>query len=169
MQKTDFPLSRGADLVVQDHNGEVLIYDLRKNKAFCLNETSSLVWQLCDGERSVPEITRLVSEKLNSSASEDLIWLALDQLKKEDLLANGDQISLNFAGMSRREVIRKVGMGTVVALPIVASLVAPTAVSAQSCLPEGVSCEPTPDPTQQCCPGLTCAAGICETVDIEVV
>lgn len=168
MQQSAFPLSREKDLVVQDLNGEVLIYDLKKNKAFCLNETSSLVWQLCNGKRTVSEITRLINGKLKSSANEDLVWLALDQLKKENLLANGDQIVPNFGGLSRREVIRKVGLGTMVAIPVVSALVAPTAANAQSCLGDGQTCEASPEPTQQCCTGLSCVAGVCESIELIV-
>ena len=161
MGQSLFPSTRQNDLVVQTLNDEVLIYDLRINKAYCLNQTASLVWEACDGKRSVPEISEYVSKKLNSTANEDLVWLALDQLKKDDLLANGGDVVSKFEGVSRREVIKKVGLGTMVALPVIASLVAPTAVSAQSCLPEDASCIPDPDPTQQRCPGLTCAAGVC--------
>ena len=49
MKKRIAPKARKENLVVQESNGEVLIYDLDTNKAFCLNETSALVWQACDG------------------------------------------------------------------------------------------------------------------------
>jgi hypothetical protein len=132
MKKSIAPKARKENLVVQELNGEVLLYDLEKNKAFCLNETSSLVWQLCDGNTSVSEISESISRKLDSPANEDLVWLALDQLKKEKLIANGDEVVSDFAGMSRREVIKKVGLGTMIALPLISSLIAPTAISAQS-------------------------------------
>ncbi len=126
------PVARKQDIIVQELKGEVLVYDLKIDKAFCLNETSALVWQLCDGESSVAEISRTVGKKLNSPANEDLVWLALDQLKKENLLANSEEVVANFDGMSRREVIKKVGLATMIALPIISSLVAPTAAQAQS-------------------------------------
>jgi hypothetical protein len=132
MKQKVAPQSRKNDLVVQDLNGEVLIYDLKSNKAFCLNETSALVWQACDGTKSVPEISQTIGKKLNEPANEDLVWLALDQLKKENLLENGEDVTPNFGGMSRREVIRKVGIGTMIALPLISSLVAPTAMMALS-------------------------------------
>ncbi len=132
MKKLVAPKAREENLVVQEFDGEVLIYDLNTNKAFSLNETSSLVWQLCDGDNSFSEISESISRKLDSPANEDLVWLALDQLKKEKLIANGNEVVSNFTGMSRREVIKKVGLGTMIALPIVSSLVAPTAASAQS-------------------------------------
>jgi hypothetical protein len=126
------PLSRKDEIVVQELNGEILIYDLSTNKAFCLNETSSLVWEACDGSKSVSEISRLVSRKLNAPANEDLIWLALDQLKKEKLIANSEEVVSHFEGMPRREVIKKVGLASVIALPIVGSLVAPKSAMAQA-------------------------------------
>lgn len=126
------PVSRKDDILVQELKGEVLIYDLKINKAFCLNETSAIVWQLCDGNNSVADISRKFSKELNSPVTEDLVWLALDQLKQENLLSNSEEIVPEFNGMSRREVIRKVGLGTMVAIPIVSGLIAPTAAQAQT-------------------------------------
>jgi len=126
------PVSRKDDIIVQELKGEVLIYDLKINKAHCLNETSAIVWQLCDGNNSVADITKKFSRELNSPVTEDFVWLALDQLKQENLLSNSEEIVPEFNGMSRREVIRKVGLGTMVAIPIVSGLIAPTAAQAQS-------------------------------------
>ena len=77
-----YPKVRVADIVVQEFADEILIYDLQTNKAFCLNETSAIIWQSCDGKNNISEITEFISRKTNSSVSEDLIWLAIDQLKK---------------------------------------------------------------------------------------
>ncbi len=132
MKSQNKPVRRKEDIIVQELNGEILIYDLKANKAVCLNEVSSLVWDACDGNQSVSEISQAIGKKLNSPANEDIVWLALDQLKKEKLIANGAEVVSKFDGMSRREVIRKVGLGTMIALPLVSSLVAPTAASAQS-------------------------------------
>ncbi len=138
MKNNAKPVSRNEDIVVQELNGEVLIYDLRENRAFCLNETAGLVWQKCNGQNTVSEITGLLSKQLDSPATHDLVWLALDQLKKENLIENNDEIVGDFNGMSRREVVRKLGLGSMIALPIVASLVVPSSALAQgSCTPGG--------------------------------
>ena len=135
------PLSRRDNLVVQEVKDEILIYDLNEAKAFCLNKTSALVWQACDGNKSVLEISESVSRKLKSAVSEDIVWLALEQLKKENLLENAGEIKGKFAGVPRREAIRKIGLGSAIALPIVASLVVPTSTMAQSSLlAPGASC-----------------------------
>jgi hypothetical protein len=138
MKSNNNPLSRRDNLVIQELDGEVLIYDLSDNKAFCLNETSALIWQACDGTKSAAEISNIISEKLNSPANEDFVWFAIDQLKKENLVKNSDQLPNNFAGMSRREVIKKVGLGTMIALPIISSMVTPASAAAvRSCTNPG--------------------------------
>lgn len=139
MSSEIYPLSRKENIVEKELANEILIYDFKANRALCLNETSALVWRLCDGEKSPAEISLVMSEKLKSPVSEDFVWLALDQLKKEKLLANGKSIERNFAGLSRREIIKKVGLASMIALPLISSIVAPTAASAQSagCIPPG--------------------------------
>lgn len=126
------PLSRSQNLVIQELNKEVLIYDLKINKAFCLNETSALVWNACDGNRSVAQISSSLGKQTSQPFSEDLVWLALDQFKKDNLLENAEQIISDFNGLSRREVIKKVGFASLTALPVISSLIAPTAAAAQS-------------------------------------
>ncbi len=132
MKKDFAPKSRKDNLVVQELDGEVLIYDLQNDKALCLNLTSALVWQACDGHKSIAEISDWVGEKLNTANNEDLVWLALDQLKKEKLIENGAEITNQFEGMSRREVVRKIGLSSLIAIPVVASLVAPVAAQTSS-------------------------------------
>jgi len=132
MRSSSWPLSRKDQLVVQEHDGEVLIYDLRNNKAFCLNASAAMVWQACDGSREISEISSLVAKALGETESEALVWLALDRLKKENLLEGEDQITGQFNGLSRREVIKKLGITSMAALPVIASLVAPTSANAAS-------------------------------------
>lgn len=141
MNNKNYPISRRENIVMQELENEVLLYDLTANKAFCLNVTSALVWQLCDGNHSVVEISRILSQKLNGTVSEDFVWLALEQLKREKLLTKNENLELNFNGLSRREVIRKVGLASMVALPIISSVIAPTATNAQSqgCVPNPIA------------------------------
>jgi len=133
------PLARAEDILVQESGNELLIYDLKMNKAFWLNETSALVWQLCNGRNTVSEMSDEISENLRTLVGEDLVWLALDQFSKDGLLNDDEIVVRHFAGVSRREIIRKFGIGSVIALPIVSSIIAPKAISAQSgsCFPSG--------------------------------
>lgn len=126
------PVSRQSNLVVQDLEKELLIYDLKNDKALCLNKTSALVWQLCNGNNSIADISNLISRKLNTAVSEDFVWLALDGLRKEKLLENEGDLENHPAGLSRREVVKKVGLASMVTLPIISSITAPTSIMAQS-------------------------------------
>ena len=151
MKKNNVPKARKDNLVVQDLNGETLIYDLDTNRAVCLNETSALVWQNCDGVKTVSDISSVLSAETNNSASEDLVWLALDMLNKENLIENSAEIELKFESVSRREVIKKIGLGTMIALPFVSSMVAPVPANAQSaCVMMGGTVSATGSNTNQC-------------------
>lgn len=126
------PIARKNDLVVQEMPGEVLVYDLKTNKAHCLNETSAHVWKSCDGKTSIGDIVRSFEANVGSKVTEDFVWLAIDQLNENGLLEAG--VAPRFAGESRRSVIKKIGLASVVALPVIASLVAPkSAMASVSC------------------------------------
>ena len=169
--KKSLPLNRQEGLVVQELNGEVLIYDIKENKALCLNETSALVWRLCDGENSVTDISQSIGKQLNSPADEDLVWLALDQLKKENLIANFEEVVPNYNGLSRREVIKKVGLSTMLAIPVILSLDASALAGAggnQSRVRPAICATPSRcvgGPTDSCaivptCPGNSTLVGV---------
>ena len=117
-------MARSADIVIQNLGEEVLIYDLLIHKAFCLNETSAVVYQACDGTTTFQEL------KQKHRLTDDLIFFALEQLQKDNLI-EGSAIT-RFEGLSRREVIRRVALASMVALPVISSLVAPTAAHAAS-------------------------------------
>ena len=127
-----YPQARHNDLVVQDMPGEVLVYDLSSNKAHCLNETSAFVWKSCDGTNSIEDILGMLEKNSGGKVNEDLVWLAIDQLNDKGLLQAGT--TSRFEGRSRREVLKKIGMASVIALPVIASLVAPrNALASLSC------------------------------------
>lgn len=126
------PVARKTGLVIQDVPEEVLVYDMDTNKAHCLNKTAAMVWKSCDGTRSVSEIADFVSSNAGEKVTDDFVWLAIDQLNANDLLEK--PVVADFKGMSRRDVIKRIGLGTMVALPVIASLVAPpTAMAVGSC------------------------------------
>jgi hypothetical protein len=131
MNNSQFPVARKTGLVVQEVPDEVLVYDLEQNKAHCLNQTAAIVWRSCDGKNSVSDIADLVATEMGSAVNDDLVWLAIDQLTETGLLDNDVK---PFFGQGRRDAIKKIGMASMVALPVIASLVAPSsAMAAQSC------------------------------------
>lgn len=131
MNSSQIPIARKEGLVIQEMPDEVLIYDLESNKAFSLNPTAAEVWKACDGNKTVAEIAESLTGSRDSDKKEEVVWLALDQLKEKDLIAN--DLSSRFDGMSRREVIRKVGLATAIALPVIAMLSFPAKTLAVAC------------------------------------
>jgi hypothetical protein len=126
------PQSKIKNIVVQEINDDLLIYDLDTNKAVCLNQTAGLVWKACDGKNEIPMIAKYVGRQLGKPVTDELIWLAIDQLKNENLLLNSATLKTRFEGLSRREIIKKAGFASMVALPTVSSIIAPEAIAAQS-------------------------------------
>lgn len=109
---------------MQKTGDERLVYDLITNRAYCLNETSAKVFNACGNNESFDDL------KSKHSFTDDLIYLSLDKLKKTNLLAG--EYDSPFVAMNRREVIRRVGLASMVALPVISSLLALLAAIAAS-------------------------------------
>ena len=132
MNNPNNPMARQNGLVVQEMPDEVLVYDLDSNKAHCLNQSAAFVWKSCDGAKSVPDIVREFEANGRGKVTEDFVWLAIDQLNENGLLDGS--MAPRFAGQSRRQVLKTIGLASLVALPVIASLVAPqNALGAISC------------------------------------
>lgn len=160
MKSSQIPVARKEGLVVQETTDEVLVYDLTSNKAHCLNQTAASVWKSCNGQNTISDIGKLLEREAGASVNEDLIWLAIDQLNEKNLLDK--QVVSQFTGRSRREVIKKIGLATVIALPIVASITAPTSVLASNscaCVVPGDCSSQTTCPSTVNCNG----SGVCRT------
>jgi hypothetical protein len=149
------PLARTDQLVVQELPDEVLVYDLERHKAHCLNKTSALVWKRCDGRTTVAEMTRRLGRELDAPVDDDVVWLALGQLRKFHLLEEGSG-SVGLFKVSRRDLVRKY-LPAALAVPLILSMPAPTpAQAASKC---AGPCEPCGDGIS-CCGDLSCD-GIC--------
>lgn len=156
------PKARLENIVVQNSADETLIYDLTINKAYLLNETSAFIWNLCDGQHDLDQIEIKVSKYFKQSATKDFVWLAIDQLNKDNLLGDADELPDHFRGMERRDVIKQIGLATMIALPFITSITAPKAVNAASgaCIPDSGDCVDLGDYSQSnCCSGLRCFTG----------
>ncbi len=151
------PRARKAELIIKEMPDEVLVYDLIRDKAHCLNRTAALVWNYCDGKTSVEKITGRLSKELKAPVDERVVWLALNQLDKNHLLEERVVPPAMLAGINRREVIRALSVAAVVAVPVITSIVAPTPAQAVTCTSgnQGDPCNSTLD----CCPPLTCIGG----------
>lgn len=165
------PTARHEKLIIKELDDETLVYDLERDEAHCLNQTSALVWKYCDGRTTIEEIAVRVSNELNETVDPKVVWLALAQLRKKKLLA--ERLPRTTSGLdrpriSRRELALRLGRAMVIALPLITTIAAPTPASAGSCgncAPGGPfpDCCPVGCPCQGpsvCCSGV-CSAGSC--------
>lgn len=140
-----FPQARMSELVAKEIPGELLIYDLNSHQAHCLNQMAALVWQHCDGKSSIAAIKQAISQELQADVREEIIWTALEQLSRSNLLENKITKPTHKAAVSRRQALRQLGL-MAVAAPTVLSILAPTAQAASTCvgqtgLTPGSQCE----------------------------
>lgn len=145
------PQARSEGLVVQELSDEVLVYDLERDKAHCLNHTAALIWRHCDGKTGIAQLAQMVAKESGLPADEEIVWLALEQLSKARLLPEAVKRREEKKPMTRREVIKRLGLGAAAAIPVVTSIVAPMAAQAATLLPPGSPCA---------APGQ-CASGLC--------
>jgi hypothetical protein len=99
-----------------------------------------------------------VSDISTKIGNEDLVWLALNDLKKQKLVEHELPTPVKFDGMNRRQVIKNIGLSSVLAIPVIAALAAPAMAQASIC---GKMCgNPTAcgGAAQPC---MNCVAGNC--------
>jgi hypothetical protein len=155
------PRAREEGLIIKYLPEEVLVYDLAREKAHCLNPTAALVWKYCDGDKTARQIKDAMEKETQTAIDEQLVWLALEQLQAFDLIVGEIQRPAILKDMSRRELIRRIGV-TAVAIPAIISIVAPSAQAQASCSsnnrPDGCPCTVPAD----CIAGHHCSpANIC--------
>jgi Coenzyme PQQ synthesis protein D (PqqD) len=150
------PKARKRQLIIQEMADETLVYDEGNHKAHCLNKTAAFIWKHCDGRTGVAQITRLMEKQMKVAVTEQVVWHALEQMEKSGLLESTVTRPAQVGLMSRRALVRQIGIAAIT-VPLVTSIVAPTAAEAQTvtCAGNGQSCETLP-----CCPGFNCD-GIC--------
>ena len=135
------PTARTDKLVVEEVDGEVLVFDTERNRAHCLTPAAAAVWRACDGTRTVEDVAGIAGVNLEST------WRALRSLDRALLLRE----RLPKSKPSRREALVAAAV-----IPLVMSISAPAAAQAASCLGAGRRCTPNGIP---CCPPRTCKGG----------
>jgi hypothetical protein len=154
------PVARRDGLLTRGLKDELLVYDRDGHRAHCLNRTAATVFTHADGTRSVADLARLLAPQGEASAGAAVVEETLDRLSEAGLL----EVVPADAGLSRREVVRRVGIGAAVLLPAIVSVVAPTpAEAAATCV---TTCVGKPDGTPCTCFGAnpctaTCVSNTC--------
>jgi hypothetical protein len=137
---------RKQDLVVQKLGDETLVYDQSTHRAHSLNRTASLVFEQLGGKGNLTAIGRAVAPRATQAQREALVSRAIHDLSEAGLL------DAAVGKMPRRSMLRGVAAGL---LPVVASVIVPPAVAAQSCDGFGSPCTPS-FYGNNCCYGLNC-------------
>jgi len=119
------PKARKEGLIVRVLGEETLVYDLKRDRAHCLNRLAALTWQHCDRKTTVPELISLLEDELPKSGKKDLVLSALHQLSQAHLLQGKLKHPKETSRLSRREVMRKLGRAAAISLPLVTSITAP--------------------------------------------
>jgi hypothetical protein len=152
-------------LHVEKVGEEVLVYNLEGYRVHCLNDAAVRVWKLCNGRHTVLEIAAEFGCNLKPTARELVVRNAIGELSRLGLVEAPAALP---AVISRREMARRIGIGTAAAigLPLITSIVAPPPAYAASCPGAGTCsggnshccCNPTCHCTSNCggaCPDKT--------------
>jgi hypothetical protein len=131
MKSREAPRSIQQEISVQRIGTETLVYDERRHRAYCLNESSSLVWMLANGERTIAEIREAASVELKTPVSEEFVLYAIAELRRDGLMQS-PAVSEVGPTITRRAMLQRLGAGGMLLLPAIASIVAPTAAQAYS-------------------------------------
>ncbi|MCP9494547.1 MAG: hypothetical protein MSG64_08840 [Pyrinomonadaceae bacterium MAG19_C2-C3] len=164
------PPARTRELIIQHFDDEMLIYDRQHLTALCLNPIAALVFQHIDGTRTAANIADQVRDETNTPLTEDVVMLAVNEFNRFHLLqaiddkpsrqpATKARRTTEFTStLTRRQVVARLGIGAAaVTLPVVASIIAPTAAQAATCRTSGIACSAS----AQCCSGLCTMMGTC--------
>src|SRR6267142_1113044 len=143
------PKARTERIIVKEVQDEVLVYDMDRDTAHCLNLSAAAVWKKCDGGSMPAQIANSLRTESQANVNEDFVWLALDQLARDHLLAEPLEWRVGVPRLTRREAVRRFGIGAAIAIPLITSILAPTPAQAATCIPKGGPC----NTNAECCSG----------------
>lgn len=126
------PDARRERLLMEAIGDELVVYDLQRHRVHQLNHTAALIWQSCDGHKTVAELTKGLHDQLSPAVSEVVVWHALDRLGKAGLLRESVTRPEGGPRMTRRQALQKLGRTAALAflIPAVTSVSVPTPVQA---------------------------------------
>jgi hypothetical protein len=165
------PQARKDGLIVRELGEEVLVYDLERHRAYCLNPMAAWVWRHCDGRTSVEALARKMAEVWGVPADATWVEMALERLGRARLLV-GQWESLGVR-LGRREFLKRLAIAGLLG-PVVSRLTAPLPAQAQTCIPPE-QCRlfkpPCPRPLIRCCgiPRAFCVPVTPDQCDCDVI
>lgn len=127
------PQARREGLIAQPVEGELMLYNTRREFVHLLNPTAAQVWELCDGKRNVREIAARVSAAAGAPIDEHAVWFALKQLEQRQLVAPLAP-SHPLPALTRREFLTKAALAAAL-IPAVRTIKTPQTDTNQSLAP----------------------------------
>jgi hypothetical protein len=152
------PLARSRDLIIEEVEDEVLIYDEQNDRAHCLSAEAARVWRACDGQTAIDALT--VEADLDAETTRR----ALAELQSLGLLEAGP----SGVGLTRRDLTFRAAKvsAAAAAAPLIVSI-NPSVAGAQVtptpavCMTyNGQSCSACNEVIGCCC---CCQEGPCKT------
>ena len=131
------PRARRSGLIVEVLPDELLVYDSDRDVALCLNQAAAAVWKHCDGQTTPERIALLIEKEFQVSAAAEVVSLALERLGECNLLAT--KTPFFCPGVSRRELVRRIGIAAAL-VPVITLILVPTASAQATCGVNGSRC-----------------------------
>jgi hypothetical protein len=113
------PLARNAQVLVEEFDGEAVIYDQRSHRVHRLDERAHRIWRACDGRTALSQLAE------RTGCGSETVELTLIELQAADLLES-DSVRLR----SRRQLVASAT--ALATAPLVTSVAAPTPAMAAS-------------------------------------
>src|SRR5687767_6707565 len=133
------PQARSSGLLERAVDDDVVVYDLETEDAHLVTPTTLGIWRRCDGTVRIQDFVDELTPVHGAEAAEHLVWQAMSELHRAALIED-DLVFPNVSGISRRNLLRKIGIG-IVAIPVITTISASAAAAAVT--------------------GATCPAGSC--------
>ena len=71
-----FPETARDEVLIEALGDELVVYDLVRHRAHCLNKSAALVWRHCDGKTTIAELAKLLQKELGlPDLDEDLVGI----------------------------------------------------------------------------------------------
>jgi len=163
------PKSKRAGLLVQNTDGEAVVYHQPSHRVHRLSRSAVLVWERCDGNTTVRQASDELSRLLGRPVQDEVVEFAVENLARAGLVETPAPMP-----PSRRSMLKSLGWTGAAAamLPLVTTVLSPQPASAASVAadpcsvatgkPAGCPCI-FKGPQNQCANGLVCVLSQNET------
>jgi hypothetical protein len=133
-------IARSEDLLVEQIDGEAVVYDLESKEVHCLKPLAAVVFAHCDGTSTTDEIAHIAERELGTTFTARDVEDAVNQLEAIGLVETPLVVLKD--GVSRRDVMKKTAFAGAIAAfaPLITSIAAPSAALAKSGIPSGCPC-----------------------------